>query len=122
MKDKVSEATPRPWRVEPTKVYGGDVPTMSGGREVGYWRDRWKIVDSEDQVVAVLTVKERAEFIVTAVNSYDALVAALQPFAEMLSNTELQYEDGYISCSVSVANVAKARAALATNPDTEGND
>jgi hypothetical protein len=48
-----------PVKVTNTSEYGGDVPTMSGGREVGFWNNRFDVVDAAGR--SICRCKEQSD-------------------------------------------------------------
>jgi hypothetical protein len=70
-----------PLSVDSTQEYGGDVPTMSGGTEVGYWCDRWIVVDAAGREIAVCEHQSDAEFIVRLEAEVKRLRGALEHYA-----------------------------------------
>lgn len=77
------------WRTQPTKVYSGDVPTMSGGREVGFTMSRTAIFRG-DQHVATLEDAEIAEQMVRALNR-DPAFQKLELVAQLITLAPLQH-------------------------------
>lgn len=59
----------RPVKVQESKEYGGDVRTMSGGWENGYWLDRFDVYDKSGRHIARCKERSDADAIVEALNA-----------------------------------------------------
>lgn len=71
MKTKFDTSThPRPFKVKLVKEYSGDVPQMTSPYpEVGYWLDRYAVVDANGVELTRCVEKKAAEAIIKAMNA-----------------------------------------------------
>lgn len=70
--DKTAIKTPV--RIEATKEYGGDVVNMSGVMEVGYWSDRYAVMDADDNKICEgIREQPTAENIALCINEHAEL-------------------------------------------------
>jgi hypothetical protein len=85
-----------PVTVEERKEYSGDVPTMSGGTEVGYWYERYAVRDAGGKLLCEgIRDEAEARHIATCINSHAALaqqVADLQAEVARLRESEFPRE------------------------------
>lgn len=59
----------KPFAVKPVKEYSGDVPQMSSPYpEVGYWLDRYAVVDAKGRELNRFLEKADAEAVADAMN------------------------------------------------------
>lgn len=59
----------KPFKVKKVQEYSGDVQQMSSPyKEVGYWLDRFAVVDAEDQELTRFTEKADATAVADAMN------------------------------------------------------